>query len=214
MTMTSGVNGPKVQAAVDKVETAAMIATLPGILRAIGKGLFKYGSKAYDAVIEKITGKNNKVDNDKSSGVGAINEGGGSGGKNAVKGVKKTPLRRHKLCGTKGKDASREQNTMFTSDDIIKRDLNKINEGNFIDLGGNMVKVGDNTYGYHGADSVIFPVSGPDFIQLSRSEHKYLKALNTEGSIEGAERRVGRDPSISAEDKKRVSKIWETRCKK
>lgn len=95
---------------------------------------------------------------------------------------------------------------MFISDDVLKSDLNKINKGNFINLGGNMVKVGDN--------SIIFPVSGPDFIQLSRSEHKYLKALNTEGSIEGAERRVGRDPSISAEDKKRVSKIWETRCKK
>lgn len=123
----------------------------------------------------------------------------------------KPPVRRHNPCKTRGKDPTKEANTMLDPDVDISSDLDALNRGDFTREGEDYI-VGQRRYGYHPDTGTVFPKTGPGTIQVSRAQHQLLKQLNS-NSYEAAMKFAKHFPGLDQKDIEQVLEIWE-KCKK
>jgi hypothetical protein len=72
----------------------------------------------------------------------------------------------------------------------------------------NCYEVNGRTYGVE-ASGTVYPISGPGFVNLSRSEYKVLKQLiASDGDINAAHEALRRDPSVSEADWKAALEVF------
>jgi hypothetical protein len=110
------------------------------------------------------------------------------------------PSDRHQLNRVSPKSPAKAENTIILPEarDAVRQDIADIQAGNarwdpasnsYVTDSGRRYKVESN--------GTVFPVDGPGFVQLNRSEYKALQALiKHNGDAEAAQASVARDPSI------------------
>ncbi|NUT53016.1 MAG: hypothetical protein HOV94_37865 [Saccharothrix sp.] len=120
----------------------------------------------------------------------------GPAGKTALR----PPSDRHQLNRVSPKSPPKAENTITLPEarDAVRQDIADIQAGNarwdpdtnsYVTDSGRRYKVESN--------GTVFPVDGPGFVRLDRSEYKALQALiRNNGDVEAAKASVARDPSI------------------
>ncbi|TQM83039.1 hypothetical protein FHX81_5452 [Saccharothrix saharensis] len=110
------------------------------------------------------------------------------------------PSDRHQLNRVSPKSPAKAENTIILPEtrDAVRQDIADIQAGNarwdpdtnsYVTDSGRRYKVESN--------GTVFPVDGPGFVALNRSEYKALQALiRHNGDVEAAMASVARDPSI------------------
>jgi hypothetical protein len=110
------------------------------------------------------------------------------------------PSDRHQLNRVSPKSPAKAENTIILPEtkEAVRQDITDIQSGNarwdpdtnsYVTDSGRRYKVESN--------GTVFPVDGPGFVQLNRSEYKALQALiRHNGDVEAAQASVARDPSI------------------
>lgn len=110
------------------------------------------------------------------------------------------PNNRHNLNQIGPKNPAKENNTIVLPEarDGVRQDIADIQAGNarwdpatnsYVTDSGRRYKVESN--------GTVFPVDGPGFVNLNRSEYKALQALiKHDGDVDAAKASVSRDPSI------------------
>jgi hypothetical protein len=110
------------------------------------------------------------------------------------------PSDRHQLNRVTPKSPAKAENTIILPEtrDAVRQDIADIQAGNarwdpdsnsYVTDSGRRYKVESN--------GTVFPVDGPGFVQLNRSEYKALQALiRFDGDVDAARASVSRDPSI------------------
>lgn len=110
------------------------------------------------------------------------------------------PSDRHQLNRISPKSPAKAENTIILPEarDSVRQDIADIQTGNarwdpatnsYVTDSGRRYKVESN--------GTVFPVDGPGFVQLNRSEYKALQALiRHDGDVAAAQASVARDPSI------------------
>ncbi|WP_437838186.1 PAAR-like domain-containing protein [Sorangium sp. So ce1153] len=120
------------------------------------------------------------------------------------------PNRRHDPCKTKGKDPTKEQNSMLDPDVDVKADFDKIGKGDFVKQGDNII-VNGRTYGYHADTGTTYPISGPGVVDMDRAQHQLLKQLNSK-SLDDAMKFAANFPGLDEAKIKQVLELWK-KCK-
>lgn len=119
------------------------------------------------------------------------------------------PNRRHDPCRTKGKDPTKENNTVWDPEiaSDVRNDINQIKGGNIPRQSGSYT-VNGRTYGTHG--KALFPQSGSGFVNLNRFEHQFLKQLNSVGYDGGMKfaSNLRQKGLMSQEEINRVLELW------
>lgn len=110
------------------------------------------------------------------------------------------PNNRHNLNQIGPKNPPKDKNTIVLPEarEGVRQDIADIQAGNarwdpatnsYVTDSGRRYKVESN--------GTVFPVDGPGFVNLNRSEYKALQALiKHDGDVEAAKASVSRDPSI------------------
>ncbi|MCP4695934.1 MAG: hypothetical protein GY862_03650 [Gammaproteobacteria bacterium] len=122
----------------------------------------------------------------------------------------KRPVKRHNPCKTRGKDPTKDENTMIDPDIDITPDLDALKKGDFVREGEDCI-VGKRRYGYHPDIGTVYPKSGPGFVTVDRAQHQLFKQLNS-GSFEDAMKFAKNKPGLTQEKIDRVLTIWR-KCK-
>lgn len=116
-----------------------------------------------------------------------------------------TPLRppnaRHHLNGIRPASPAKAKNTVVLPGTDVAADLADISAGRATwNADDNRYEVNGRTYGME-STGTVFPVSGPGFVNLSRSEYKVLKQLiGSVGDVDAARAALRRDPSVEDAD--------------
>jgi hypothetical protein len=72
----------------------------------------------------------------------------------------------------------------------------------------NCYEVNGRSYGVE-ASGTVYPISGPGFVNLSRSEYKVLKQMiASEGDLNAAREALRRDPSVGEGDWKAALNVF------
>ena len=113
----------------------------------------------------------------------------------------KPPNNRHNLNSVRPNSPSKARNTIVLPGTDVAKDLDDIAAGRAKwDPDRNCYEVNGRSYGVEGTGTV-YPISGPGFVNLSRSEYKILKQLiAADGDINTAREALRRDPSVSDAD--------------
>ncbi|MBU2663433.1 hypothetical protein KOI35_07935 [Actinoplanes bogorensis] len=138
------------------------------------------------------------------------------GGASPVTGpAAKIPLRppnagRHNLNSVKLKSRSDDKNTIVLPGTDVPGDLADISAGRGAwDPQTNTYEVNGRRYGVE-STGTTFPVDGPGFVNLNRSEYKVLKNLiGADGDIGAAREALRRDPSVSDADWTRALDVFQ-----
>lgn len=175
----------KMAKALEKAKEAAKI---------VAEKLKKAKQKLEDLVKKK------KIDKDK---------GPGDGGRISQKPKIKKPARRHDPCKTKGKDRTKDKNSMVDPDTDISDDLKALESGDFTRKGEDYV-VGGRTYGVE-ESGTVYPKSGPGIVKVDRAQHQLLKRLNS-ASYDDAMKFAKNMPGLDQKKVSEVLKLWK-KCK-
>jgi hypothetical protein len=110
----------------------------------------------------------------------------------------KPPNKRHDLNNIRPNSPSKERNTVVLPGTDVAADLDDIAAGRATwNADRNCYEVDGRSYGVE-ASGTVYPISGPGFVNLSRSEYKVLKQLIAAGGdIDAARAALRRDPSVS-----------------
>ncbi len=123
------------------------------------------------------------------------------------------PSDRHQLNRVTPKSPAKAENTIILPEtrDAVRQDIADIQAGNarwdpdsnsYVTDSGRRYKVESN--------GTVFPVDGPGFVQLNRSEYKALQALiRFNGDAEAAQASVARDPSIPPESFTKAGEVYQ-----
>jgi hypothetical protein len=113
----------------------------------------------------------------------------------------KPPNSRHNLDSIRPKNPAKDKNTVVLPGTDVPADLADISAGRGTWIPeSNRYEVNGRTYAVE-STGTVFPVSGPGFVNLSRSEYKVLKQLvGSDGDINTARDALRRDPSVSDAD--------------
>ncbi len=113
----------------------------------------------------------------------------------------KSPNARHSLNSIRPSSPAKEKNTIVLPGTDVSADLADISAGRATWMpDSNRYEVNGRSYAME-STGTVFPVSGPGFVNLSRSEYKVLKQLiGNDGDISAAQAALRRDPSVSDAD--------------
>ena len=113
----------------------------------------------------------------------------------------KPPNNRHNLDSIRPKNPTKDKNTIVLPGTDVSADLADISSGRATWVAeDNRYEVDGRTYGVE-STGTVFPVSGPGFVNLSRTEYKVLKQLiGSDGDVSAAQDALRRDPSVSDAD--------------
>ncbi len=92
----------------------------------------------------------------------------------------------------------------------ISADINSLSSGEFIRKGEDYI-VGKRVYGMHPDTGVVFPKSGPGFVNVDRAQHQLFKLLNSV-PYENAMKFARNKPGLTQDKIDAVLKLWE-KCK-
>lgn len=113
------------------------------------------------------------------------------------------PHHRHQLNQVRPNSHAKNENTIILpeSRDGVRQDLADIQAGKAKWDPGSNSYVTDSGRRYKvESNGTVFPVDGPGFVKLNRSEYKALQALiQHNGDVDAAKASVARDPSIPPE---------------
>ena len=124
----------------------------------------------------------------------------------------KPPNKRHDPCKTTG--VAKDKNTMIDPDYAgqVKTDVGQIQQGNVTPSNGTYT-VNGSTYGFH--DNILYPQSGPGFVDFSRPQVQLNGQLNTntfDNAMKFADA-LRNKGIISQEQIDQVLRLWK-KCKK
>jgi hypothetical protein len=123
------------------------------------------------------------------------------------------PSDRHQLNRVTPKSPAKAENTIILPEtrDAVRQDIADIQAGrarwdpdsnSYVTDSGRRYKVESN--------GTVFPVDGPGFVQLNRSEYKALQALiRFNGDVDAAQASVARDPSIPPESFDKAGEVYQ-----
>jgi uncharacterized protein YukE len=113
----------------------------------------------------------------------------------------KPPNNRHNLNNIRPSNPTKDRNTVVLPGTDVAKDLDDVAAGRATwNAKGNCYEVNGRSYGVEGTGTV-YPISGPGFVNLSRSEYKVLKQLiGSDGDVTAAREALRRDPSVSEAD--------------
>jgi hypothetical protein len=113
----------------------------------------------------------------------------------------KPPNNRHNLNSIRPNSPSKQNNTVVLPGTDVAKDLEDIAAGRAKWDGDiNSYQVNGRSYGVE-STGTVYPISGPGFVNLSRSEYKILKQLiGADGDVTAAREALHRDPSVSDTD--------------
>jgi hypothetical protein len=113
----------------------------------------------------------------------------------------KPPNSRHNLDSIRPKNPTKDKNTIVLPGTDVSADLADISAGRGTWIAeSSRYEVNGRTYGVE-STGTVFPVSGPGFVNLSRTEYKVLKQLiGSDGDVGAARSALSRDPSVSDAD--------------
>jgi len=128
-------------------------------------------------------------------------EGGTSAPGPAAKIPLKPPNARHNLDSIRPGSPAKDKNTVVLPGTDVAADLADISAGRGTwNTETNRYEVNGRTYAVE-STGTVFPVSGPGFVNLSRSEYKVLKQLiGSGGDVDAARNALRRDPSVGDAD--------------
>ncbi|MFI5897649.1 hypothetical protein ACIA5D_46935 [Actinoplanes sp. NPDC051513] len=113
----------------------------------------------------------------------------------------KPPNARHNLDSIRPGSPAKNKNTVVLPGTDVAADLADISAGRGTwNTETNRYEVNGRTYAVE-STGTVFPVSGPGFVSLSRSEYKVLKQLiGSGGDVDAARNALRRDPSVGDAD--------------
>lgn len=128
-------------------------------------------------------------------------EGGAPGGGGSPGRTFNPPNNRHDLNRIGPKNPTKAKNTVVLPGTDVAKDLDDLAAGRGTwNPTTNRWEVNGRTYGVE-PNGTVYPVDGPGFVNLSRSEYKVLKQLiAAKGDVAAARTALGRDPSVSESD--------------
>jgi hypothetical protein len=91
------------------------------------------------------------------------------------------PNRRHDPCKAKGKDFTKDQNSMIDPDyaGVVNKEIDDIIAGGIEKQGEFWTAPSGRRYSSH--DNALFPVDGPGIKNVDRMQHQVIKELNNKG---------------------------------
>ena len=113
----------------------------------------------------------------------------------------KPPNSRHHLASIRPSNPAKKDNTVVLPGTDIAADLVDISAGRGMWIAQhNVYEVNGRTYAVE-STGTVFPVSGPGFVNLTRSEYKVLQHLiGSDGDVATAREALRRDPSVRDAD--------------
>ena len=145
-----------------------------------------------------------------AGGGGTLNPGAGLVQGPAAKIPLKPPNSRHNLDRIRPGNPAKDRNTVVLPGTDVGTDLADISAGRGTWIPeSNRYEVNGRTYAVE-PTGTVFPVSGPGFVNLSRSEYKVMKQLiGSDGNIDAAWGALRRDPSVNAADWRSALQVFQ-----